>query len=46
MDMCNNQNIVIHDFAEIVERLPSLTLHLDRKVLGEFLEVGEEMKQF
>jgi len=40
MNMCDEQNIVLHDFAEIVERLPILYLDLEKKDLsGEFTEL-------
>ena len=34
MDMCNEQSIILHDFAEVVERLPILHLELEKKSLS------------
>ena len=35
MDMCDKQNLVLHDFSEVVERLPIIKLRLEKKHLGE-----------
>jgi hypothetical protein len=35
MDMCDKQNLVLHEFAEVVERLPLIKLRLEKKHLGE-----------
>ena len=33
-DKCEENDIVLHDFAEIVERLPMLKINLDKKHLS------------
>lgn len=40
MDKCDEKKVYLHDFAEMVERLPILHLELEKKSLsGEFVEL-------
>ena len=40
MDMCEEKNLVLHDFAEVVERLPLIKITLEKKNLSEgFVEL-------
>lgn len=40
MEMCDEKNLVLHDFAEIVERLPMIKINLEKKSLSEgFVEL-------
>ena len=34
MNICDEKEIVLHDFAEMVERMPLLKLDLDKKNLS------------
>lgn len=40
MDMCAESNLVLHDFAEVAERLPMVQINLEKKNLSSgFVEL-------